>query len=61
MGTTTSQDDHYNMSVEACDDGIATCYVITATATGSQASDTDCATITYDSTGAKTGTTDECW
>ncbi len=62
MGTTTSQDDQYNMSVAACAGGtIATCYVITATAAGSQASDTDCATITYDSTGTKSGTTAECW
>jgi type IV pilus assembly protein PilE len=63
MGTTTSQDDQYDMSVAACGGGgtIATCYVITATAVGSQASDTDCATITYDSTGTRSGTTDECW
>jgi type IV pilus assembly protein PilE len=62
MGITTSSDEHYNMSVEACDDDtIATCYVITATAVGSQAGDADCATITYDSTGDKTGTTEECW
>ena len=62
MGTTTSQDDQYNMSVAACAGGtIATCYVITATAAGSQASDTDCATITYDSTSTKSGTTAECW
>lgn len=63
MGTTTSQDDHYDMSVAACGGGgtIATCYVITATATGSQAGDADCATITYDSTGTKSGTTAECW
>jgi type IV pilus assembly protein PilE len=62
MGTITSQDDHYNMSAAACVGGtIATCYVITATAAGSQAGDTDCATITYDSTGTKSGTTAECW
>ena len=62
MGTTTSQEGYYNMSVDPCDDDtIATCYLITATPTGSQAGDTDCATITYDSTGAKSGTNAECW
>ena len=63
MQTTTSQDGHYEMGVAPCGGGgtIATCYVITATAVGSQAGDADCATITYDSTGAKTGTTADCW
>lgn len=62
MGTTTSQEGHYNMTVAACEDGtIAACYIITATATGGQANDTDCATITYDSATTKSGTSANCW
>lgn len=62
MGTTTSSAEYYDMSVAACGAGdISTCYVVTATARGSQVSDTDCLTITYDSLGQKSGTTEECW
>jgi type IV pilus assembly protein PilE len=62
MGRTTSEEGHYDMGVAACDDGtLAICYVITATAIGGQANDTDCATITYDNVGTKSGTTDDCW
>ena len=62
LGRTTSAEGYYNMSVAACAGGsIATCYVVTATATGSQASDSECATITYDSAGNKSGTTADCW
>jgi type IV pilus assembly protein PilE len=50
------------MSVAACGGGtIANCYLITATATGSQVNDTDCTTITYDSTGVRSGATANCW
>jgi len=62
IGRTTSREGYFNMTVAACGGGaIANCYLITATATGGQANDTDCVTITYDSTGAKSGTTTECW
>lgn len=62
MGSTTSGSDYYNMSVAACaGETIAVCYVVTATAAGSQAADTDCATITYTSRGVKSGTTANCW
>ena len=62
MGITTSRDGYYDMTVAACATGtIATCYLLTATATGGQANDTDCVTITYDSAGAKSGTTADCW
>ena len=62
LGRTTSRDLYYNMTVAACAGGtIASCYLITATAAGGQASDTDCATITYDSAGTKGGTTNDCW
>ncbi len=62
MGTTTSNNGYYNLSVAACGGGsIATCYLLTATATGGQATDTDCATITLSSTGVTSGTTANCW
>jgi type IV pilus assembly protein PilE len=62
LGRTTSPDGYYNMSVAACAGGnIANCYVITATGVGSQANDAACTTITYDSAGTKSGTTDDCW
>ncbi len=62
IGSTTSREGYYNMTVGACGGGaIANCYLITATATGSQASDTGCATITYDSAGVRSGTSTDCW
>ena len=62
MGSSTSNSNYYNMSVAACAGGtIATCYVVTATAAGGQADDTDCATITFSSRGVKSGTTAQCW
>ena len=64
LGRSTSNEGYYNMSAAACAGGsIATCYVLTATAAaGSQANDTECLTITYDSAGNKSSTTPgECW
>jgi len=62
MGSNTSREGYYNLSAAACGGGtIATCYQLTATAIGGQVNDTDCLTITYDSTGTKGGTTAECW
>ncbi len=62
MGTTTSNNGYYNLTVAACGAGsIATCYLLTATATGGQANDTDCATITLSSAGVTSGTTANCW
>ena len=62
MGRITSREDYYNMTVAACGTGtLATCYLITATAAGTQANDTDCLIITYDSAGVKSGTTADCW
>ena len=61
IGRTTSREGYFDMTVAACAGGtIATCYLITATANGGQAAD-ECLTITYDSTGAKSGTTADCW
>ncbi len=62
VGSTTSRDGYYNMTVAACGGGaIANCYLVTATAAGSQANDADCLTITYDSAGVRSGTTADCW
>ena len=62
MGTTTSKEGYYNLAAAACGGGtIATCYLLTATATGGQANDTDCATITFSSAGVKSGATGDCW
>jgi type IV pilus assembly protein PilE len=62
LGRITSREGYYNMTVAACGTGtIATCYLITATAAGTQVNDADCLTITYDSAGVKSGTTADCW
>jgi len=62
LGRTASSEGYYEMSVAPCAGGtIAACYVLTATATGEQANDTECATITYSSAGVKSGTTANCW
>ena len=57
-----SREEFYSMEVRACGTGnISICYEVRATALGSQTADTDCLLITYDSTGVKGGTTEECW
>lgn len=63
LGAAISPEGYYNLGVAPCAGGvIANCYLITATATGSQATDAECATITYSSLGVKGGTTaDTCW
>ena len=62
LGSTVSKEGYYNLSAAACGGGtIASCYLLTATATGGQTIDTDCLTLTYSSTGVKSGTTGECW
>ena len=54
LGRTTSPEAYFNMSVAACAGGaIANCYVITATAAGSQVNDTGCTALTYDNAGTK--------
>ena len=59
---TTSTEGYYNLTVAAGACGtIANCYLVTATATGGQTTDTDCLTITYSSTGVRSGTTGDCW
>ena len=62
LGSIASREGYYNMTVAACGTGtIATCYLITATGAGTQANDTACLTITYDSAGVKSGATADCW
>ena len=62
QGTAVSGSGFYNLTVAACGGGaIANCYLVTATAIGGQMNDTDCLTITYSSTGVRSGTTGNCW
>ena len=68
VGKTTSPDDYYKLSVAACSGGAITrCYLLSAVATGVQADDTDCTTLTLDNVGRKaakdsTGTAGTvCW
>ena len=62
LGSTVSKEGYYNLSAAACGGGtIASCYLLTATATGGQTNDTDCLTLSYSSAGVKSGTTGECW
>ncbi len=62
LGTATSPEGYYNLTVAAGACGtIANCYLVTATATGGQTNDTGCLTITYSSTGVRSGTTGNCW
>jgi type IV pilus assembly protein PilE len=62
LGTTTSPEGYYTLSAAACPTGnIQICYLLTATAIGSQTADTECLNITYDSTGTKGPITANCW
>ncbi len=58
-----SEHNYYSLVVDAptaaCP--IATCYSMTITAIGSQATDAQCATMTQTSTGRKTATSPDCW
>ncbi len=56
----SSENGYYTISMSVPGSGGAA-YTITATATGSQASDARCATITYDALGTKGGTNTDCW
>jgi len=62
LGSVNSKNGYYSLAVSACGGGtIASCYLITATATGGQVNDTDCTTITLSSAGVKSGSTANCW
>ena len=55
-----STEGYYTLGAAACAGGvIANCYTITATAVGSQANDTGCTSLTYNSVGTKTPAA--CW
>ena len=55
-----SKEGYYTLGAAACAGGvIANCYTITATAVGSQANDTGCTSLTYNSVGTKTPAA--CW
>jgi len=58
-----SEHNYYSLVVDAptgtCP--IATCYSMTITAIGTQAADTQCATLTQTSTERKTATSPNCW
>lgn len=64
LATVTSPDGFYVISVAACGGStIASCFVATATAQGSQTNDS-CGNLTITSTGvrgASGGTVEECW
>ena len=54
----TTQHGHYTVAITAADaDG----WAATATAAGSQARDTHCATFSIDDTGVRTATSTDCW
>ncbi len=65
LGRTTSVDGYYNLTAEACASGtIARCYLLKAAPTGAQSSDTDCGTLSLDSTNVKAATGSlglKCW
>ncbi len=54
----TANSSYYTLSISGASGGD---YKLTATATGAQASDTDCATITLTRDGTQGGTTANCW
>ena len=60
LADANSSEGYYTLAVSnaPCND-IANCYTIIATAVGSQANDTDCPAINYDSAGRKTPAA--CW
>jgi len=65
LGTATTTDGYYTLSISAptaAGHTIATGYRITATATGSQTSDTGCTSITYELAGTtESKSPDTCW
>ena len=74
IGGNTSKEGYYSILAEfklggvACTGATGSCYSLTATAQGAQASDTTCANLRLDSLGRKyaknsggTDTTDICW
>jgi type IV pilus assembly protein PilE len=54
----TTQHGHYTIEIDAAD---ANGWAATATAAGSQARDTHCATFSIDDTGVRTAASADCW
>ena len=68
LGRTTSSEGYYDLEVAKCVGGeIERCYLLTATATGVQADDETCASLSIDNVGRKTAenlagdAADYCW
>jgi len=59
MASANSRENYYTLGVTSDCADFTICYTITATAVGTQANDTDCPTISYNSVGTKT--TADCW
>jgi len=60
MGSANSKEGYYTLAVTVAPcASIANCYTITATPVGSQANDTDCPSLSYNSSGTKTPAA--CW
>ncbi len=62
----TSEHGYYSIAIDAPTAGaagcpIASCYSMTITAIGTQATDAHCATLTQTSTGRKSATNADCW
>ena len=54
----TTEDGFYTIAIN---NASATAFTATATATGAQTADSDCATFTINQAGARTATTTKCW
>ena len=68
LGRTTSSEGYYNLTIAKCVGGELTrCYLLTATATGVQADDEGCNSLSIDNVGRKTAknlagaAADYCW
>lgn len=59
LGLTPPTSSFYTFSCPGCTSGTA--YTLRATASGQQASDTDCLTLQITNTGARTATSTTCW
>jgi type IV pilus assembly protein PilE len=57
----TTENGWYTLEIDVTDETNPQDWTITATAAGSQATDTHCASMSVDSAGAKDATNDDCW
>lgn len=58
---TTTENGWYTLEIDVDDAGNPQAWTITATAAGSQATDTHCASLSFNSSGEKEATNDDCW